>query len=309
MALIFKNKNYSQKGLTAPFVFIVVKLLSNLLKNNYSKLLKASLIISVYRKKEELGLVFRMLALQSSKDFEVIVADDDSGNSMEEYSRESAEKYGLRMKFVTHSFNGFGKNKILNKAIKSSESDYLIFIDGDCLPHKHFIREHLKASDENTVLCGRRVMLGDKLSDKIKIEPQLLKKGSINYLTVVNDKINTKVPSNYAEESIYLGGSPFTSLINKKVTLVGCNFSLPKALMEKINGFNEDYTGPGIGEDSDIEYRLLLAGAKLRSVRNKAILYHLYHPLTKENNNNYDYFNNVVKKEANYYCRNGLVKN
>ncbi len=143
---------------------------------------------------------------------------------------------------------------------------------------------------------------------KIKSEPELLKKGTINYLKVVSDKLNTDEPSNYAEESIYLGNKILSSMARKRATLVGCNFSLPKELMIKINGFNEDYTGPGIGEDSDIEYRLRLAGAKFRSVRNKAILYHLFHKLTTENNLNYDYFNNIVKKEARYFCKNGLKK-
>lgn len=271
-------------------------------------MIKASLIISVYSKKEELKLIFKMLQLQSIKDFEVIIADDDSPNSIKSFAEKLAVEYNIRMQFVTHKFKGFGKNRILNKAILAAKSNYLIFIDGDCLPHKHFIKEHIKSSADNTVLCGRRVMLGKKLSDKIKKDPDTLDKGTLKYLTVVNDKLNTKIPSNFAEESIYIKNRLLEKLLNRKTSLVGCNFSLPKELMKKINGFDEEYNGPGIGEDTDIEFRLKLAGAKFRSVRNKAILYHLYHPLTTESNNNYDYFNNVVKKQDSYYCKNGLVK-
>lgn len=271
-------------------------------------MLKASLIISVYSKKVELALIFKMLSMQSIKNFEVIVADDDSPESMKGFTEKLAEEYQIRTQFITHKYRGFGKNRILNKAILAAKSSYLIFIDGDCLPHKHFIKEHLKTSAENTVLCGRRVLLGKKLSDKIKKDPGILNKGTLKYLTVVNDKLNTKIPSNFAEESIYIKSKLLSKLINRKTSLLGCNFSLPKELMKKINGFDEEYDGPGIGEDSDIEFRLKLAGAKFRSVRNKAILYHLYHPLTKESNNNYDYFNNVVKKQDSYYCKNGLVK-
>ena len=43
--------------------------------------------------------------------------------------------------------------------------------------------------------------------------------------------------------------------------------------MEKINGFDENYMGPGIGEDSDVEYRLTIAGAEFKSLRNKAVLF------------------------------------
>lgn len=271
-------------------------------------MIKASLIISVYGKKDELALIFKMLQLQSIKDFEVIIADDDSSNNMKSYSEKLANEYNIRTQFITHKFSGFGKNRILNKAIKASKSSYLVFIDGDCLPHKHFIKEHLKASAENTVLCGRRVLLGKKLSDKIKKDPGIMDKGALTYLTVVNDKLNTNIPSNFAEESIYIKNKLLSKLIKRKASLLGCNFSLPKELMKKINGFDEEYSGPGIGEDSDIEYRLEIAGAKFRSVRNKAILYHLYHPLTKEENSNYEYFNNVVKKQDSYICKKGLKK-
>lgn len=271
-------------------------------------MLKASLIISVYRKKEELALIFKMLSFQSIKNFEVIIADDDSPESMKTFTEKLAAEYQIRIQFITHRYSGFGKNRILNKAILAAKSSYLIFIDGDCLPHKHFIKEHFKSSAENTVLCGRRVMLGKKLSDKVKKNPGILDKGTLKYLTVVNDKLNTKIPSNFAEESIYIKNRLLGKLLNRKTSLVGCNFSVPKDLIKKINGFDEEYDGPGIGEDSDIEYRLRLAGAKFRSVRNKAILYHLYHPLTTESNNNYDYFNNVVKKQDSYFCKKGLVK-
>ncbi|MBK6538350.1 MAG: hypothetical protein IPG09_11470 [Ignavibacteria bacterium] len=80
-----------------------------------------------------------------------------------------------------------------------------------------------------------------------------------------------------------------------------------KALLEKINGFDENYEGPGLGEDSDIEYRLRLAGAEFRSVRNLAVQYHLYHPKTKEDEKNMKYFTEV-KQSKNYFCKNGLVK-
>src|SRR5688572_29031024 len=110
---------------------------------------KASLIISVYKKKSELGLIIGALKGQSFTDFEVIVADDDSQNQMESHVIELAVKYGLNVKFITHTFTGFGKNRILNKAILASESDYLVFIDGDCIPHPSFMEGHMNESAPN----------------------------------------------------------------------------------------------------------------------------------------------------------------
>ncbi len=269
---------------------------------------KATLIISVFRKKEELELIFRALMQQSFKGFEVIVADDDSGNDMPAHVEELKGKYGLDARTVTHSFTGFGKNIILNRAIMSARTDYLVFIDGDCILHRAFIEGHLRARDANTVLCGRRVMLGEKLSARLKEDPSVMGRGSISYLSLLGDMFSKPNPGYHSEEGIYIKSKLLRGIRGTKITLSGCNFSLEKKLMEKINGFDEDYTGPGIGEDSDLEFRLRLAGAELRSVRNLAVLYHVYHPLTVENNSNWEHFHEVAQKSGTYFCKNGLIK-
>lgn len=60
----------------------------------------------------------------------------------------------------------------------------------------------------------------------------------------------------------------------------GSNFSLEKKLIEGMNGFDENFIGPGYGEDTDVERRLRLFGAKVKSIRNLAVQYHLYHKKT-----------------------------
>ena len=66
--------------------------------------------------------------------------------------------------------------------------------------------------------------------------------------------------------------------INKKDrTLIGCKFLLHKNDMLDVNGFDERYELPSIGEDTDTEYRLVLNGVKTRSLNNIAVQYHLYH--------------------------------
>ena len=89
--------------------------------------------------------------------------------------------------------------------------------------------------------------------------------------------------------------------------ILGSNFSLHKELMEKINGFDENYEGPGIGEDSDIEFRLRLTGAKFYSIRNLAIVLHLNHKYSVEARNNFEYFEEVKRKKQ-PVCTNGLIK-
>jgi GT2 family glycosyltransferase len=89
--------------------------------------------------------------------------------------------------------------------------------------------------------------------------------------------------------------------------ILGCNFSVHREWLERINGFNEDYRGPGLGEDSDIAFRLGLAGARLKSIRNLAVLFHLHHPRTGVGADNRELYDRVVASRE-MVCRNGLVK-
>jgi len=71
---------------------------------------------------------------------------------------------------VWHEDHGFRKNQILNKAIAIAAGDYLIFIDGDCIPHKEFVKEHYCNKALKTCLTGRRVNLSESLTNKLTPE-------------------------------------------------------------------------------------------------------------------------------------------
>ncbi|MCX7832716.1 MAG: glycosyltransferase [Ignavibacteria bacterium] len=268
----------------------------------------ASLIISVYKKIEELNLVLNALSLQSCKDFEVIISDDGSGIEMEKFITTIKNKFDFKINFVSQEDKGFRKTRILNNAIKRSKTDYLIFIDGDCIPHKNFIKYHLLNKAENTVLYGRRVMLGKKISNEIKCGKIPLEKLSKIKLKLLFDSFKKDESSYHIEESFIIKNKLLRNIYKIKSNhLSGCNYSLPKCLIEEINGFDENYIGPGIGEDSDIEFRLKQIGAKFKSVRNLAIVYHLYHPKTITSKSNLLYFNSVLQSKQ-YFCKNGLKK-
>jgi GT2 family glycosyltransferase len=59
--------------------------------------------------------------------------------------------------------------------------------------------------------------------------------------------------------------------------LVGCNFSLHKEDLVSINGFDMRYEAAGVGEDSDVDYRLRLAGVDIYNCFFKATQVHIYH--------------------------------
>jgi glycosyltransferase involved in cell wall biosynthesis len=270
---------------------------------------KASLIISVHQKAKELELIFYALGIQSNKNFEVLIAEDGRDDSIKNLIDLWKIKNNFPVIHLTQENKGFRKNKILNEAIRSSNTNYLIFIDGDCIPHPEFIDSHIKNRKPETVLCGRRVNLTIKMSDELnKKSIQNKSYTKIKFSNVIFSALNREKVNFNIEEGIQIKNRPLRNIItNEDEHILGCNFSVSKDLLKKINGFDENYIGPGLGEDSDIEFRLRLINVKFKSVRNLAILYHLYHRKTIEAKVNMKYFIEM-KKRGDYFCKNGLVK-
>ncbi len=93
-----------------------------------------SLIISFYKNIDWLKLIITALQHQSFTDFEVIISDDGSPSKIIHEAKELLSLSCLNYQYVWHEDTGFRKTKILNQAVVDSKSDYLVFLDGDCVP-------------------------------------------------------------------------------------------------------------------------------------------------------------------------------
>lgn len=236
-----------------------------------------SLIISFYNKIEYLKMILAALEQQTFKDFEVIIADDGSKEEVVSEINQIIITSPLKIIHCWHEDKGFRKTKILNQAIRTSKSNYLIFIDGDCIPDQHFISDHFINRKPQKVLAGRRVNLSQKLSDMLS-EKSIRKGILINRFKVlcVLDGLFGKTTS--AERGIRITNKWISHKINNKDKgILGCNFSIHKDDFESINGFDERYEAPAVGEDTDIDFRLKLKGIQVQMIKNLAIQFHIYH--------------------------------
>lgn len=75
-----------------------------------------------------------------------------------------------------------------------------------------------------------------------------------------------------------------------------------------INGFDERYEAPSVGEDSDVQFRLELIGVEIKSLNNIAVQYHLYHKLQPRPDENLRLFEKV-KNESTPFTPFGIKKN
>lgn len=267
---------------------------------------EVSVILSFYNKIDYLKLVLAGFAVQSFKDFEIIIADDGSKPEVVAGLEELFKRYHIKITHLWQEDKGFRKNRILNKAIEVAGSDYLVFSDADCIPHSKFVEEHYHNREDKTVLAGRRVNLSEKITENLsveKIESYYLER---KFGSLILDGIFGK--SAYVEKGIYLKNKFLRKLANKKQRgLLGSNFSIHKKDLLEINGFDERYKAPSIGEDSDVQYRLELNGVKVKSLNNIAIQYHLYHKLLPRPQENLDLFERV-KSENSAFTKYGIFK-
>lgn len=243
-----------------------------------NKKISATLIIAFYNNLRWLKMILAALERQSCRDFEVIVADDGSRDEVVTEVGKLIEQSPLSIRHIWHEDEGWRKNVMLNKAVKSAISDYLIFIDGDCIPHHAFIAEHLMHRAQGRIVAGRRVELPKKESETIT-EADVRKRFFEYRMTFKAMVASIRREVKYAELGIHLRGRMYRMFRRnlRHYSVIGCNFSLYKSDLEKINGFDERYLQPMIGEDTDVEWRLARIGIYPDVIKNHCIVYHKNH--------------------------------
>jgi glycosyltransferase involved in cell wall biosynthesis len=262
--------------------------------------IKASVIISIYNNFKFLELVLAGFERQTNKNFELIIADDGSKKEVVEKIQQHVNQSSMTIKHVWHEDNGWRKNEILNKAVKASETDYIIFVDGDCIPHKSFVQEHLINKVENTILAGRRSNLSKFISDKLTYEN--VRNGILEKrFAIVGLLLKSMIGGSHLENAVFFKSRNIRKKINKKDKgVLGSNFSLHKSDIMEINGFDERYIKPAVGEDTDIEYRLRNAGKRVKSVKHLAIQYHLFHKKLERDKTNMEFLNQVIENKTTF---------
>jgi len=237
--------------------------------------MKTSVIVAVYKDVEALSLIVQALKMQTYKDFEVVIAEDGQDEKIAEFVS-SIE--GLKVKHTTQEDLGVRKARSQNNGILASSAEYLIFIDGDCIPYTTFVEGHLLLAQEGCVLTGRRVNLPRAISEdlkKKKITPFEIEKNYFRYFRWIFDK---SVKYKYG---VYVNPKRFLykvlALRNPATAILGCNFSCFKKDMIAINGFDESYGESAVSDDMDLDWRFRAYGLRLKSCKNAANMFHLWH--------------------------------
>lgn len=235
--------------------------------------MKITVLFTTYNSPAWLEKVLWGYAGQSYKNFDIVVADDGSTQETEELIKRMRQETKLDIKHIWHEDNGFQKCEILNKAILQSDTDYIIFSDGDCIPHPEFVAEHVKHIKPKRFLTGSVLRLPMSTSELIS-QDDILSQRCFNWdwlvengLPVTRKHLKYKVTGWKARVMNNITPAPKSFL--------GCNASAWKKDILDINGFDQRMQYGGL--DRELGVRLRNNGVEAKHVRYNAHVLHLDH--------------------------------
>jgi glycosyltransferase involved in cell wall biosynthesis len=211
--------------------------------------------------------VLQGLCHQSRLPDEVIVADDGSGKETLEVISQFMTEATYPLFHVWQEDKGFRVAEIRNKAIKASKGDYLILLDGDCIPERHFVEDHVLLAEKGFFFQGKRVLVSKRFSPDFTCRDANAGFGLLNRVLlqdISNSHHLIRLPFFPALHSSRLSG------------IRGCNMGFFRKDIFAVNGFNQDFVGWG-REDSEIAARFYNYGLKKKEHPFMAICFHLWH--------------------------------
>lgn len=231
-----------------------------------------SLIISTYDNAAALRLSLLGVRAQSHPPDEIVIADDGSAQATAALLRQP-EFAGLPIRHAWHPDRGWRKSKVMNLAIALTTGEYLVGMDGDCIPRRDFVASHLRHARPRMFLSGplirvpaavHRGFTDQEILDSTVFAPQ---------------RLEVRWPA-AARHRRQLGPGrlePWLNLVSwRPCVLMGGNFSLWRSDVIAVNGFDESFVYGK--EDRELGVRLRNAGIASRWLKYSLIVLHLDHP-------------------------------
>ncbi|MBL6969265.1 MAG: glycosyltransferase family 2 protein [Gammaproteobacteria bacterium] len=237
------------------------------------EILKISVIVTTYNWPEALNRVLAVLAYQDYPDFEVIVADDGSTDDTKILIEQHQRQQHYSLHHVWQPDDGFRAAAIRNRAIEQASGDYILFLDGDCIPRPHFLSRHAQLAEQGWFVTGNRILLSETATIETltgQLPVQLYQPHQWLWMRLTG-RVNRLLPL------LKLPGKKWRYRNhNKWKKAITCNLAAWKNDLLDINGFNEEFQGWGL-EDSDLVIRLINSDIQRKEGRFSTTVIHLWH--------------------------------
>jgi GT2 family glycosyltransferase len=160
-----------------------------------------------------------------------------------------------------------------NRGTLAATGDYIIFLDGDCVPQRDFIARHRALSRPGFLVSGSRILLSQSLTERV-----LREHVDVAGLGLL-ERLRYRLSGDMNKVLQTMLRWPDVGRVRRKFSwrrIKSCNLAVWKQDLMAVNGFDESFTGWG-HEDSDLVVRLFHAGVLRKDGAMATEVLHLWH--------------------------------
>jgi len=209
-----------------------------------------SIIIPTYKRLESLKRILASLLPQWTNDIEVIVVEQGQRNEVAIKTWCITHKRSITYIYTT----AVSTSRAKNIGAKKAKGDTLIFFDDDVMLHPKSIRELVRRIYEKNIagVGGRVVTVGQKE------EPKNRNTGRISWIGQVSDGFSSEIPQEID-------------------TVIGCHWAVKKEVFDAVGGFDEQFTGNAMREETDLCLAIKREGHTI-AFEPRAVVTHMREP-------------------------------
>lgn len=235
--------------------------------------MKISFIVLTYNRSDALLAVLRSLAAQCDEGHEVLVADDGSRPDQVQLLFDRCPVFRCPARHVWHTDVGFTAARARNLGASQATGDYLVFLDGDCVPSKAFVAGHTRLAEKGCFVNGSRVLISQRLTERVA-------NGAIDLPSrPVWFWLSARLKGD-SNKLLHLLRWPRRLFRVKQDFhwhgIRSCNFGVWRTDFVHVNGFDETFQGWG-HEDADLVLRLSHLGIHRKNGFMGTEVFHLWH--------------------------------
>ncbi len=232
-----------------------------------------SVVVTTYNRPDALETVLRACFGQDDRNFEIVVADDGSREDTRACIDRLRAESPVPLLHVWQEDDGFRAAMARNRGTLAASGDYIVFLDGDCIPQPNFIARHRALAREGYLVSGSRVLMDPGLT------AQVLEGRVDMHKAGAGDLLGMRLRGQINKVLQLLVTWPNVGRESKRFTwrrIKSCNLGVWRKDLDTVNGFDESFTGWG-HEDSDLVVRLFNAGVMRKDGAFATEVFHLWH--------------------------------
>jgi len=227
--------------------------------------MRLSVILLTHQRPDALALALSGLARQTDPADEVLVTEDGEAPGTRTALERAARGFPSPLRHLTQPHQGPRMSRARNRGIAAARGDYLVFLDGDQLPARHFVADHRAFAERGSFAQGTRVLAGPALTARLLagaigevglLEPDLARRRHLLRIPALQRLLGRRRRSPRGLKS--------------------CNLAFWRDDLLALNGFEEAMTGWGL-EDGELCARAYHLGLWRRDLRLGAGVVHLWH--------------------------------